>query len=391
MLESAFQKLVTPLRERLTAKKSQREVFEYKTKRGQILEASISLGKEVPLEGEKEPVKTLDEYLVTRHLADGKTKPFDVLKFIEAKLGRKIPIYCASEGKKDNHYWHSVFQYKNGVPEEERIFIQKPKEISTLVTLLHEAGHAKQHEDPRFEVYTRWAGNIMAMRTREKIPEGFLKGIAGVYDTILDAPPELDPRLVSQEMLELYNQELLLKTKIEEIQRSIAEREIESLDELGSDVRAIEVAQNKWNALKEEREKLRQALNIKLEGLHTLLKQMTERSADAYTLTWVRELEKKVGIDLFQQYQQNIHNTFYERDVPEVMKNLKMHKLILPGGDRAMVSPIGVKRWNLSSYGGMLRQMKSQYSGKLPRPHPDKAKFEALSIIKNSKEKKTQL
>lgn len=47
MLESAFHKIVAPLTERLTAKKTQQEVFEYKTKKGRILDADVSLGKEV--------------------------------------------------------------------------------------------------------------------------------------------------------------------------------------------------------------------------------------------------------------------------------------------------------------------------------------------------------
>lgn len=221
---------------------------------------------------------------------DGKPKKIDLLHHIKIDT---TEIFISSQRL-------SSYDYDN---DANRIVVPPLETLTDIGVFLHEAGHAKQHEEKRFEKVADLYKIEKDIFKKNRPLD--LELLRTVIVEIREVVPEI-AHLITDEHLKEFSElwETIMQEKAEEERRHILflgmhekERDAEKKDTLRKNLDGV---QKEIQGLDAELDELLREFQIR--EIVMVATKILERDATRRALAWAREIREVAGIDLFARH-----------------------------------------------------------------------------------------
>lgn len=318
---------------------------------GQLLKSKLEFGETLPIPGTKITGKEIKRFTLKKE--QGKDQPMadvDLLEFIKTKFPNQIKVFYSQES--DGNWYQPEGQNQDGTTFEEAVVLKLGEHAPiNAMTLMHELGHAAQKRLPEYKAIKELQMEIFNALQDKRLKVEKVQKLSSLEETFKNLPEALQLsgliesfKKSNQGMNESFQKNDELKQALWNVDDQADPSEWKkAIDAVKMHEDASVVPSVKKHV--QERSVVRQ----KLEDLRRLCKQILERSADAHTLQWMRELNKTYGINLDQEF-------------------------ILPEAERteekATYNPRTNKNKALESYGATTKSMRQQYGDKTPTANP---------------------
>lgn len=261
--------------------------FEYKNAKGEkIADVVIELGPMQFIPGSaKDQGQMVHRYELKFTDKTGVSKSVDLVQYLQAQVAQQTPVFFNPE-------LSSKFK-----PADAYILMERMDSPMSAVVLMHEFGHARQNEDPRFNTLSEL---INTMDSAKNAPHLVRAEHLELLVSLIELPSEQDLQRV-KDFRSLDDAWFNVKVNISLLEKKISSHKIDPNNLVPASFQEVDKMESDLIAQKQELIGIEQAKKEILSTLHELLFlpiKILERDATARAMWDLRELREKEGIDL---------------------------------------------------------------------------------------------